>query len=146
MLRATTLVRRTFVMEAPADQVLLEAGERHLRRKLLKLQSGGEVLVDLERTQMLESGDCLMLEDGRLIKVQAVAEALLEVRGRDAWHLTALAWHIGNRHLEAQIEVDRILIRRDHVIATMLEQLGATVTEVSEPFSPEHGAYRGHGH
>jgi urease accessory protein len=135
MLRATTLVRRTFVMEAPADQVLLEAGERHLRRKLLKLQSGGEVLVDLEKTQMLESGDCLMLEDG-----------LLEVRGRDARHLTALAWHIGNRHLEAQIEVDRILIRRDHVIATMLEQLGATVTDVSEPFSPEHGAYRGHGH
>ena len=31
----------------------------------------------------------------------------------------------------------RILIQRDHVLTTMLEGLGATVTEISEPFSPE---------
>jgi urease accessory protein len=55
------------------------------------------------------------------------------------------AWHIGNRHLEAQIEATRILIRRDHVIAKMLEQLGAQVTDVRETFTPEHGAYA-HGH
>jgi len=34
--------------------------------------------------------------------------------------LARLAWHIGNRHLQAQIERARILIREDHVIAHML--------------------------
>jgi urease accessory protein len=72
-------------------------------------------------------------------------EDLLEVRGRDSAHLTQLAWHIGNRHLEAQIEAKRILIRPDHVIAQMLVGQGAVVSKTREVFSPEHGAYA-HGH
>ena len=60
-------------------------------------------------------------------------------------HLAELAWHIGNRHLAAAIEADRILILRDHVIKAMLEGLGATVTDVVEPFTPVRGAYSGHG-
>jgi len=55
------------------------------------------------------------------------------------------AAHIGNRHLEAQFETTRILIRWDPVIAKMLEQQGATVTLVRETFTPERGAYV-HGH
>ncbi|TIX76699.1 MAG: urease accessory protein UreE, partial [Mesorhizobium sp.] len=43
------------------------------------------------------------------------------------------------------IEAERILILRDHVIKTMLEGLGATVSDVSEPFKPVRGAYSGHG-
>ncbi|TJX17772.1 MAG: urease accessory protein UreE, partial [Mesorhizobium sp.] len=43
------------------------------------------------------------------------------------------------------IEAERILILRDHVIKAMLEGLGATVREVSEPFKPVRGAYSGHG-
>jgi urease accessory protein len=37
------------------------------------------------------------------------------------------------------------LIRRDHVIAHMLEHQGAKVREVEEPFDPEGGAYQDHG-
>ncbi len=58
--------------------------------------------------------------------------------------LPQLAWQIGNRHLEAQIETERILIRRDHVIEAMLGGLGATTREVTEIFKPETGAYGGH--
>ena len=68
------------------------------------------------------------------------AEALLDVRG----DLTRLAWHIGNRHMPCQIEANRLLIQRDHVIRAMLETLGATLAEVEEAFTPEGGAY-GHG-
>ncbi len=116
-----------------------------MRRKLLVLADGSEVLVDLDKTVKLEDGDCLVLEDGRLLQISALREDLLDVRGRDVTHLARLAWHIGNRHLEAQIESDRILIRPDHVIAQMLEGQGAIVTKTREAFSPEHGAYA-HGH
>jgi urease accessory protein len=57
-----------------------------------------------------------------------------------------LAWHIGNRHLPAQIGDNRILLRRDKVIRQMLEALGAAVSDVSERFAPEHGAYHAHDH
>lgn len=123
----------------------MDSTARHLRRKLITLQNGDEVLVDLEKTAKLEDRDCLLLEDGRLVQIIASDEELMEVRARDAVHLTQLAWHIGNRHLEAQIESTRILIRQDHVIAKMLEQLGAKIAPVRETFTPEHGAYA-HGH
>lgn len=144
-LRATSFVRAQYLMETPWEIVVMDSAERHLRRKLITLQHGDEVLVDLEKTTKFADRDCLLLEDGRLVQIIASDEELLEITARDAAHLTQLAWHIGNRHLEAQIENTRILIRRDDVIARMLEHLGAKVTPVRETFTPEHGAYA-HGH
>lgn len=123
-----------------ADQVELDYDARFLRRKVLTTQGGERVLVDLAQTTSLNHGDALALEDGRLVRVVAAPEALLQITG----DLTRLAWHIGNRHMPCQIEPDRMLIQRDHVIREMLAQLGAEVTEVTEPFTPEGGAY-GHG-
>ena len=94
----------------------------------------------------LREGDGLALEDGRVLAVLAAPEALLEVSGKGPEHLLQLAWHLGNRHLATQIRGDRLLIRYDHVIAHMLEHLGATVRRVIAPFDPEGGAYGGaHG-
>ncbi len=144
MLRSTSVSRDQSVM--PFDIIVLAHDERHLRRKVLTLQHGDRVLVDLARPTALEDRDRLVLDDGRHVEVIAAEEDLLEVRAADPRALTVLAWHIGNRHLPAQIEPDRILIARDHVIADMLAGLGAAVAEVSEPFTPERGAYSGQGH
>ena len=145
-LRATSFRRAGSGTATAFDAVVLDAQARHIRRKLITCRNGDEVLVDFEKPVKLEHGNCLVLEDGRLIEVIAAEEELMEVRGRDAAHLAQLAWHIGNRHLEAQIEAARILIRRDHVIAHMLEHQGAVVRDVTETFSPEHGAYQPHDH
>ena len=127
------------------DKVSLPHDERHLRRRALTLSGGGKILVDLAEPTVLETGDRLVLDDGREVEIAAEPEELLDIRARDAVHLAELAWHIGNRHLPAQIEAARILILRDHVIEAMLEGLGATVSKVVEPFSPVRGAYSGHG-
>ena len=103
------------------------------------------MLVDLPEPVMLGHRDRLILEDGRQIEIIAAEEDLYDIRARDAVQLAELAWHIGNRHLAAAIEPDRILILRDHVIKAMLEGLGATVTDTLEPFTPVSGAYSGHG-
>ena len=71
----------------------------------------------------------------------AAEEDLLEVTGDD---LPRIAWHIGNRHTPCQIESNRLLIQRNHVLSDMLLIIGAGVREVVEPFTPEGGAY-GHG-
>jgi urease accessory protein len=144
-LRATSYVRFKSVMDTPWKTVVLSSSERHMRRKLIVLTDQDSVIVDFENPVKLEHGDCLALTDGRLVQIIAGKEELTEVRARDAKQLSALAWHIGNRHLEAQIEENRILIRRDHVIAHMLEHLGATVVDLTATFSPETGAYHTHG-
>ncbi len=129
--------------ERLAGTVTLAYDDRH-RRRLRLVSDGGEAfMLDLPQTRLLEEGDGLALSDGAWLEVKAASEALLEVKGRDAEHLARLAWHIGNRHLPAQIEAQRLLIRDDHVIAAMLRGLGAALRPVREPFRPEHGAYAG---
>ncbi len=130
----------------PAHQVLLTYEDRFLRRKVLRSSDGLEFLVDLPATRSIDHGQGFVLNDGRVVEVQAAIEPLLEVTGAD---LVRLAWHVGNRHTPCQIETARLVIMRDHVLKDMLEKLGANLREVDEPFTPEGGAYghgRTHGH
>ncbi|EAQ05020.1 urease accessory protein ureE [Pseudooceanicola batsensis HTCC2597] len=144
---ATTVLRAFARSDREAtDRVRLDYEGRFLRRKVLRTLGDRTFLVDLPETISLDEGDCFVLGDETLIEVIAAEEALQEVRGPD---LIRLAWHIGNRHTPCQIEADRLLIQRDRVMADMLARLGARLSEVTEPFTPEGGAYgfgRTHGH
>ncbi len=148
--RAISVLRAAEAGNArPFDAARLAHDERHLRRRVIELAHGERVLVDLLEPVALADGDRLVLEDGRQVAIVATEEEVYDIRARDAVHLAELAWHIGNRHLAAAIEADRILILRDHVIKAMLEGLGARVAEIAAPFEPVRGAYSGghdHGH
>lgn len=146
MLRVTTILPANDDFGAPFDTVVLEHDERRVRRKLLRSGKGTEITLDLAQTVTLEPGQGLQLDDGRIVEVVAADELLYEIRASDQGHLLRLAWHIGNRHTPAQLDPDRILIKRDHVLKTMLEGLGARVSNISEPFFAEHGAYHSHNH
>jgi urease accessory protein len=141
MLRAIQVLKAGSWRGPPADRITLSYDERHRRRLRFLAEAGTDFLLDLPRTTVLREGDGLMLEDGRVILVASADEPLLEISAADANEMGRLAWHIGNRHLPAQINGGRILIREDPVIETMLQGLGATVRHVTEPFTPEPGAY-----
>lgn len=147
MLTANKVVDHT---HNPADTITLDETARHRRRISLTSDNGISFLLNLPEARLLRHGEGLVLDDGRVIMVQAEPEELYDVRARDNRHLLALAWQIGNRHLAAQIEAERILIRKDPVIRTMLEGLGAMILDVQAPFDPEGGAYgdahSGHHH
>lgn len=132
-------------IEAAADHITLDYEGRHRRRFRYVAARGTDFVLDLAQTTLLQDGDGLRLDDGRIVAVRAAAEALVAVRGADAAALLRLAWHIGNRHLPAQLSAERILIRNDAVIVDMLRGLGASVEEVVAPFTPERGAYA-HAH
>jgi urease accessory protein len=138
--------------EQAAGSVTLAYDDRHRRRLRLTTDEGEVFLLDLPRPLVLDDGDGLWLDDDRWIAVHAAPEALIEVTAPEVGLLSRLAWHLGNRHLPARIEANRILIRRDHVIADMLAQLGAAIRLIEAPFTPERGAYDGgathedHGH
>lgn len=123
------------------DTVSLTYDARLLRRKRLVSDTGRAFLVDLPDTRSVDEGDAFALEDGTRVAVVAAPEDLVSVSGDN---LNRLAWHIGNRHTPCQIEADRLLIARDHVLEAMLAHLGAETDIVTEPFRPEGGAY-GHG-
>ena len=84
--------------------------------------------------------------------MRAAEEPLLEVTCDDPHRLLRLGWHIGNRHVPAELEPAAIRIRPDHVIADMVRGLGGRVREIEAPFQPEGGRVRrtrrdtGHAH
>ncbi|SPH21229.1 Urease accessory protein UreE 1 [Ascidiaceihabitans donghaensis] len=134
------VIRKAGTWSGAFNQCVLAYDDRFLRRKVITTDHGETLLVDLAHTTSLDHGDAFELDDGRLIEVIAAQEPLLQVTG----DMVQLAWHIGNRHTPCQIEAHRLLIQSDPVIGHMLEHLGAVVTPVQEPFTPEGGAY-GHG-
>ena len=144
--RATSALPANHNKGKPFDRLTLTHDQRRVRRKLLTLPKGEEVMVDFPDAVTLEHFGGLLLEDGRVVEIVAAPEPLYEITGRSGEHLSQLAWHIGNRHISAQIEKKRILLPRDHVARTMLIGLGAEVREIVETFSPERGAYHEHAH
>jgi urease accessory protein len=151
MLRATEVLASGAWKGKPADVVELDWDGRTRRRIALSAKGGLAFLLDLARAPVLRAGDGLRLEDGRIVAVEAAPERLLEIDCRDPRLLARIAWHLGNRHLPAEIAASVIHIRDDHVIAEMARGLGGEVRIVSRPFNPEGGAYsqggvHGHGH
>ena len=150
MIRATRILRRdTLTGGEIVDRVVLDHGDRHRRRVAMRGLGGLGFLLDLPESTVLDDGDALILEDGRLVWIEAAPERLLEIRAPSDHALKRLIWHIGNRHIPAEIGADAVWIAYDHVLAEMVRGLGGSAEAVERPFRPEGGAYSGghaHGH
>jgi urease accessory protein len=146
MIRATRVLPVGKWGAAAVDTVVLDYDGRHRRRMAMEATGGLGFLLDLSDAVALRDGDGLALEDGRIVAVSAAPEPLAEITGRNAAELLRLAWHLGNRHLPAELRGDRIRIRQDHVIEEMVTGLGGAVVHLDAPFDPEGGAYHGSGH
>ena len=132
--------------DTATDRVLIDFDRRHRRRIALVTEGGQDILLDLPQAVRLRDGDGLLLDDGRMIRVTAKPEPLLEIRAHGPAELVRIAWHLGNRHLPVQLLDDRIRIRADHVIADMVHGLGGHAHAIDAPFDPEGGAYAGGHH
>lgn len=147
MIRATRVLQRAGAPDGLAGTITLGHGARHRRRMVMTTDEGLSFLLDLGAAAVLEDGDAVELEDGRLVGVRAAPEPLLEIRADTPLALKKVIWHVGNRHVPAEITDDAVYVARDHVLLAMVRGLGATATPVTRPFRPEAGAYAGgHGH
>jgi len=109
--------------------------------------SGEEVGLFLDRGSVLRDGDLLQAEDGRVVRVVARPEPVLDITCADSAALTRVAYHLGNRHVPLQVGDDWLRIADDHVLRQMVQGLGASVMAKQAPFEPEAGAYAaGHAH
>ena len=137
-------------------ELILPYGLREKSRQRAVLASGEEVAVFTVRGTVLRDGDLLQGSepDGtlRVVRIAAAAEDTYRVGCTTPQALLRCAFHLGNRHTQAQVGEDAaggyLRIRRDPVLKDMLAGLGAQVREERAPFEPESGAYGGghHGH
>lgn len=114
---------------------------REKSRLRAALASGEEVAVLTVRGTVLRDGDLLKGDDGRIVIVRAAAEATYRVECASPQALLRCAFHLGNRHTQAQVGDGWLRIRKDTVLRDMLAGLGAQVIDEQAPFEPESGAY-----
>lgn len=141
--RVVAIIPAASAPTGPLDSVRLDHDLRTRRRALYVTEANASVMLDMPNVVRLRDSDCLRLEDGRLIRIHAALESLIEVTARDPGTFVRIAWHLGNRHLPTQFmrETNALRIRADHVIAEMVGLLGGACTSISAPFDPEGGAY-----
>ena len=112
--------------------------------------AGRALAVFLPRGSVARGGDVLVAEDGSLIVVQAAPQPVLVVRHctehGSPFDLLRAAYHLGNRHVQLELQPERLLLERDHVLADMLRHMHLLVSDDTLPFEPETGAYAGGGH
>jgi urease accessory protein len=132
-------------------QLTLPFDLREKSRQRATMTCGEEVALFTVRGSVLRDGDLLRGDDGRVVKIVAAQEPTYRVDCRTPGELLRCAFHLGNRHTQAQVGSDGergfLRIRQDSVLKDMLQGLGATVTAEDAVFEPESGAYQGgHGH
>ncbi|HKO88020.1 MAG TPA: urease accessory protein UreE [Burkholderiales bacterium] len=139
---------KTSVLEggtSPIADLVLPFEARQKSRFLAVLSNGEEVSLFMPRGTILRGGEWLKAKDGRIVRVLAAHERIMEVRCKDAQTLARTAYHLGNRHVHLQVGDGWLRLEHDHVLKEMLLGLGASIEEIEAPFEPEAGAYGGLG-
>jgi urease accessory protein len=154
MLRATSVLRKAAVKaDRVADTIALGHRERSRGGATVTAASGLSFVIDLDKPTVLNDGDALKLEDGRLVQVRAAAESLLEIRAENPLRLTRLAWHLGGHHVPAEMTSEALYVPNDAALGELVRGQGCAMTVVERPFQPEqevhhhaHGGDCGCGH
>ena len=142
------------VLQKRATTVELDWDVRQKSRFDITDSAGRALGVFLPRGTSVRGGDALVVEDGSLVVVKAAAQAVLVVRHcpehGSPFDLLRAAYHLGNRHVQLELQADHLKLEPDHVLADMLRAMHLIVSEETAAFEPEAGAYAetasGHTH
>lgn len=148
MLEIHERLPRTGAQDAGAAQMTLTLAfdARQRCRQRVALDDGSERALLLPRGTTLRDGDRLRDTGGMIIRVCAAPETVSVARTTDRHRLVRAAYHLGNRHVQLQIDADSLRYRHDHVLDAMVERLGLAVSCEQAPFEPEPGAYAHESH
>ena len=110
---------------------------------------GRQLGVFLPRGTAVRGGDVLVGEDGSLVRVVAAPQPVMIVRHctdhGSPFDLLRAAYHLGNRHVQLELQPDHLKFEPDHVLAGMLRHMHLIVADARAAFEPEGGAYAAGG-
>ena len=127
--------------------VELSIDDRIKSRIIAFAKTGEEVGIVTERGTTLHDGTVLTNDEHEYLKIESALEEVSTVRAATPIALTALAYHLGNRHVPLQIDDSGFLrYQTDHVLDDMVVKLGGKLVHEQAKFEPVSGAYSHHHH
>ncbi len=123
-------------------KLTLTSDERRILRGKRFTDCDQEIILQLPRKGKLNDGDILSTNKSNFyVLIIAKTENLIEISSKSKIELIKTAYHLGNRHVEVQIEKDFLLTKSDYVIENMLKNFNIDIVNTQKKFFPEKGAH-----
>ena len=123
-------------------KLTLSSDERRILRGKRLTDCDQEIILQLPRKGKLNDGDILTTNESNFyVEIIAKTENLLEISSNSKIELIKTAYHLGNRHVEVEIEEDILLTKDDYVIENMLKNCNVDIVNTKKKFFPERGAH-----
>ena len=123
-------------------KLTLSSDERRILRGKKITDCDQEIILQLPRNGKLSDGDILSTNEKNIyIEIIAKKENLIEIRSKSNFELIKTAYHLGNRHVEVEIDEDILLTKSDYVIENMLKNFNVDIVNTQKKFFPEKGAH-----
>ncbi len=140
------LVVTDWIKEKPLSgsflKLTLSSDERRILRGKRLTDCDQEIILQLPREGKLNDGDILSTNKSNFyVEIIAKKENLIEISSNSKIELIKTAYHLGNRHVEVEIEEDILLTKGDYVIESMLKNFNVDIINTQKKFFPERGAH-----
>ena len=123
-------------------KLTLSSDERRILRGKRLSDCDQEIILQLPRKGKLNDGDILTTNETNFyVEIVAQTENLIEISSNSKIELIKTAYHLGNRHVEVEIEEDILLTKSDYVIENMLKNFNVDIVNTQKKFFPERGAH-----
>ena len=123
-------------------KLTLSSDERRILRGKRLTDCDQEIILQLPRMGELNDGDILSTNHPNFyVEIIAKTENLIEISANSKTELIKTAYHLGNRHVEVEIEKDILLTKSDYVIENMLHNFNVEFVNIKKKFFPEKGAH-----
>ena len=123
-------------------KLTLSSDERRILRGKRLTDCDQEIILQLPREGKLRDGDILLTNASDFyVEIIAKTENLIEISSNSKIELIKTAYHLGNRHVEVEIEENILITKGDYVIENMLKNFNVDILKTQKKFFPERGAH-----
>ena len=123
-------------------KLTLSSDERRILRGKRITDCDKEIILQLPRDGKLNDGDILSTNKSNFyVEIIAKTEDLIEISSNSKIELIKTAYHLGNTHVEVEIQENILLTKGDYVIESMLKNFNVDIVNTQKKFFPEQGAH-----
>ena len=123
-------------------KLTLSSSQRRIFRGKTISDCNQELYLQLPREGKLNDKDILLTNhDEIFVEIIAQKENLIKISANSKLELIKVAYHLGNRHLEVEINKDILLTKNDSIIEDLLKNFDVDYLKIKKKFFPETGAF-----
>jgi urease accessory protein len=134
--RLTPSVSPDQLLAKEEDTLVLAWEQRRWARGRFTTAKGRKIGIALPTGSTLAPDSILWIGPDWYLRIEATAEAVLEVFPADYKHAVQIAFEVGNRHYPLALRENKLLVPDDKAMVRLMDRLGASWERKQAVFDP----------